>query len=365
MLPQRGKGPMSIKQIRSKIDGIDSKILKLLNERAGATLKIGEVKRAKGKSIFVPEREISVYHRLTAKNKGPLSNDSLKAIYREIMSSALSMEKALEVSYLGPELTFTHMAAMKKFGSSVSYKSCDTITDVFNGVEKGESDYGVVPIENSIEGAVNHTLDMFADSDLKICSEIFLEVNHSLLSNETDISKVRKVYSKPEVFGQCRMWLEANLHGVGLAEASSTARAAEIASQEKRSACIASELVGVKYGLNILSRSIEDSPHNVTRFLVIGMTEAKPTRDDKTSIMFSIKDRSGALHDMLVPFKKYGINLTKIESRPSRVRAWEYYFFVDMAGHHKNARVSKALRELEKGAAYLKVLGSYPVGEKV
>lgn len=356
---------MAIDKLRNKIDSIDSEIVKLLNERAGITLKIGKLKAKKGKPIFVPERETDVYKKLSSRNRGPLPNESIKAIYREIMSSALRLEKALEIAYLGPEVTFTHMASIKKFGSSVNYRSCATITDVFNEVERDRADYGVVPIENSIEGAVNHTLDMFTDSNLKICSEIFLEISHSLLSKETDKGRIKKVYSKAEVFGQCRVWLEANLRNVELVEVSSTARAAEIASGERGAACIASELASAKYNLRVLYSSIEDSSHNVTRFLVVGRTEAKPTRRDKTSIMFSVKDRAGALHDMLVPFKKYGINLTKIESRPSRVRAWEYYFFVDLEGHYVDRKVSKALSELNRSAAYLKVLGSYPVGEKV
>ncbi|HPM42470.1 MAG TPA: prephenate dehydratase, partial [Candidatus Omnitrophota bacterium] len=275
------------------------------------------------------------------------------------------MERPIKIAYLGPEFTFTHLASLKKFGSSVSYVGCGTITDVFTEVEKSRADYGVVPIENSIEGAVNHTLDMFADSDLKICSEIYLEITHSLLSKKDNLNGIKKVYSKAEVFAQCRSWLEDNLYGVDLVEASSTAKAASIASNEKGSACIASEHAGKKYGLNVLYRGIEDSTHNVTRFLVIGKNDVRPTRHDKTSIMFSVKDRAGALHDMLVPFKKNGINLTKIESRPSKVRAWEYYFFVDLEGHARDAKVKRALEGLKHSASYVKVLGSYPVGSGV
>jgi len=356
---------MAIKKLRSKIDSLDSNILKLLNKRAQIILKIGREKEKRGKSIYVPEREADVYGRLISKNKGPLPNESVKSVFREIMSGSLNLEKPLVIAYLGPELTFTHIASMKKFGSSVDYKSCDTITDVFDEVESSRADYGVVPIENSIEGAVNHTLDMFIDSDLKICSEIFLDISQNLLSKEKSLEKIKKVYSKHEVFGQCRLWLESNLRRVDLLEVSSTAKAAEIASREKGVACIASALAAKKYGLNTLYRSIEDNANNVTRFLVIGRTEAQPTKHDKTSIMFSIKDRIGALHDMLVPFKKYGINMTKIESRPSKTKAWQYYFFVDLEGHHLKAKMSKALSELESIAAYFKILGSYPAGDKV
>lgn len=356
---------MDLKRLRRAIDSIDSDILKLLNKRARVIEDVGRIKAREKASVYVPDREKGVYTRLLAENTGPLPAESVKAIFREVMSSALNLEHPLKIAFLGPEFTFTHLASMKKFGSSVSYVGCETITDVFREVEKKRADYGVVPIENSIEGAVNHTLDMFADSDLKICSEVYLEISHSLLSKVADKRKIRRVYSKAEVFAQCRSWLEANLYGVELVEASSTAKAAAIASREKGSACIASELAAKKNGLKVLSRGIEDSAHNVTRFLVIGTYEARPTGDDKTSLMFSVKDRAGALHDMLVPFKKYRINLTKIESRPSKVRAWEYYFFVDLAGHVASGKVQKAIAELGHAASYVKVLGSYPVGAGV
>lgn len=356
---------MDLKRLRKAIDSLDSQILNLLNKRAKITGEVGKLKAKSNASIYVPDREKDVYSRLVAQNRGPLPNDSVKAIFREVMSSALNLERPLKIAYLGPEFTFTHLASMKKFGASVSYLGCSTITDVFSEVEKARADYGVVPIENSIEGAVNHTLDMFADSDLKICSEVYLEISHSLLANTGDVKKIKRVYSKAEVFAQCRSWLEANLYGLELIEASSTARAAEIASREKGSACIASEFAAKKYNLKVLYRGIEDSAHNVTRFLVIGRNDVKPTRRDKTSIMFSVKDRAGALHDMLVPFKKNSINLTKIESRPSKVRAWEYYFFVDLEGHAHDAKVKRALDGLKSTASYVKVLGSYPVGSGV
>jgi chorismate mutase/prephenate dehydratase len=356
---------MGLKNLRQEIDSIDARIVELLNKRARIILDVGKVKKRSNKSVYVPEREKAVYDRLVASNKGPMPNDSLKAVFREVMSGSLQLERPLKIAYLGPEFTFTHMASMKKFGSSVKYTGCETITDVFSEVEKKRADYGVVPIENSIDGAISHTLDMFIDSDLKICSEIYLEVSQNLLSKEASKAKIKRVYSKAQVFGQCRQWLEANLPGVELAEVSSTAKAAEVAAREKGSACIASELAAGKYNLRTLYSSIEDSSHNVTRFLVIGRVEARPTKKDKTSVMFSVKDRAGALHDMLVPFKRHGINMTKIESRPSKVRAWEYCFFVDLAGHHEDAKVKKALGELRKSSMYLKVLGSYPVGDSV
>jgi chorismate mutase / prephenate dehydratase len=356
---------MNLQTLRKKIDSIDSQILGLLNKRAGVILDIGRVKARKNKSIYVPDREAEVYKGVLANNKGPLSNRAVTAIFREIMSGSFQLERPLTIAYLGPEFTFTYLASMKKFGSSVNYTGCETIRDVFSEVDKERADYGVVPIENSIEGAVNYTLDVFMESDLKICSEVYLEISHNLLSRETDKSKIKKIYTKAEVFGQCRLWLETNMPHVDLVEVSSTARAAEIASSERGVGCIASALAGEKHSLNIISKAIEDSTHNVTRFLVIGRTEARPTKHDKTSIMVSIKDKVGGLHDLLMPFKRVGINLTKIESRPSKTRAWEYYFFVDLEGHHHDPKVKKALTELEKGITYMKILGSYPVGAGV
>ncbi len=356
---------MELKNLRRAIDSIDFKLLNLLNGRAKLTLKVGKIKSRSNQSVYVPDRESEVYKRLAENNKGPPSNAAIQAIYREVMSSALNMEKPIAIAYLGPEFTFTHLASMKKFGSLVDYSSCNTITAVFDEVEKERADYGVVPIENSVEGAVNHTLDMFIDSDLKICSEIYLEISHSLLSKKPDRRNIKKVYSKDQVFGQCRLWLEEHLPNVTLVDVASTARAADMASKERYAACIASELAAGKYHLKVLYRSIEDNAHNVTRFLVIGRTEAKQTKKDKTSIMFSLKDRVGALHDILIPFKHYGINLTKIESRPSKVKAWKYYFFVDMEGHHLDHKVSKALSILKKSTTYLKILGSYPAADVI
>jgi chorismate mutase/prephenate dehydratase len=278
------------------------------------------------------------------------------------MSSAISSANPVKVAYLGPQATFTHLAAQKRFGSQIEYISCSNITDVFLEVERDGADYGVVPIENSIEGVVTHTLDMFVDSDLKICAQILLDVSHNLLS-KSPLDKIKRVYSNPQVFGQCRLWLQDNLSRADRIEVSSTTRAAQIASKEKYSGCIASALAAKVYGLKIIAADIEDSPHNVTRFLVIGKKDTGQTGCDRTSVMFSIKDRVGALHDMLVPFKKYKINLTKIESRPSRKKVWDYYFFLDLQGHYKDPGVKKALDELEDRCKFLKVLGSYPSGE--
>jgi chorismate mutase / prephenate dehydratase len=353
---------MSLDKLRKKIDLLDAKLINLLNLRAEATKKIGKIKIDSGKSIYAPEREIQVLRKISSLNKGPLKKRQLEAIYREVMSASLALEKPLKITYLGPQASFANLAALKKFGSQVSYVACNSIADCFLEVERGTADYGVVPIENSIEGAVSHTLDVFVDSDLKICSQIILDVAHNLLANCAK-NKIRKVYSNPYVFGQCRIWLQKNLPDVQLIDVSSTTRAAEIAKKEKNSAAIASLLASKIYGVNVLASGIQDSLHNVTRFLVVGKNVAARTGHDKTSLLFSIKDHVGALYEMLLPFRKYGVNLTKIESRPSKKKAWEYYFFVDIAGHQDDFKVKKALNELERKCTYLKILGSYPIGE--
>ncbi|NQT32376.1 MAG: prephenate dehydratase [Candidatus Omnitrophica bacterium] len=354
--------PKKLSDMRKGIDRIDDRIVKLINERGKISHAIGESKKQKGQPLYSPDRESLVYSKIAKRNSGPLKEESLKSVYSEIMSACLSLEKSLVVAYLGPELTFTHQAAIRKFGSSMEYISCDSIANVFREVEKGNADYGVVPIENSTEGAVNYTLDMFAKSSLKICSETFLPIRHSVLSKSSNVKSIKKIYSKAEVFGQCRSWIEKNLPGAKLHSVASTSKAAQIVAKESKAACIASELVSKKYKLKVIARAIEDSATNVTRFLIIGDHISKLSGKDKTSIMFSVKDRPGVLHDMLTPFKKAGINLTKIESRPSKKKAWKYYFFLDMEGHCQAPRVEKTLKDLKKKCHFLKILGSYPSG---
>jgi chorismate mutase/prephenate dehydratase len=353
---------MELQSLRRKIDSLDKNIVKLLNLRAKITVDVAKVKRKSGKSIYAPERENEVLSKIARLSKGPLEGSAVRNIYREVMSASLALEKPLRIAYMGPQASFSNLAALKRFGSQVSYVSCNSIADVFLEVERDTADYGVVPVENSIEGAITHTLDMLVDSDLKICAQVILDVAHNLLA-KCPKNKIKRVYSNPQVFGQCRLWLQENLSGVEQIEVSSTTRAAQIAAKEKNSACIASLLAGQVYKLNLIASDIEDSPHNITRFFVVGKTEAGKTAHDKTSILFSIKDKVGALHDMLLPFKKYGINLTKIESRPSKKRAWDYYFFMDLEGHKNDVKVKKALTELEAKCKFMKILGSYPIGE--
>ncbi|HNX81826.1 MAG TPA: prephenate dehydratase [Candidatus Omnitrophota bacterium] len=353
---------MSLEKLRKQIDALDKRIISLLGERAAITVSVAHQKIKTGKSIYAPERERQVLDKIKILNKGPLTNEGLEAIYREIMSSSLALEKPLRIAFMGPEASFSNLAALKRFGSQVQYAACESISDVFLEVERDACDYGVVPVENSIEGAVSYTLDMFMDSDLKICSQIILNVSHNLLA-KCPKENIKRVYSNPNVLGQCRLWLQHNLPGVELIEVSSTTKAAQFASREKGSASISSVLAARKYDLHIIDRDIEDSPHNITRFFVIGKDIAGRTGNDKTSIMFSVKDKIGALHDILLPFKKYAINLSKIESRPSKKKAWEYYFYVDLIGHCQDGKVKKAIALLENKCRFMKVLGSYPLGE--
>jgi chorismate mutase / prephenate dehydratase len=349
-----------LKTLRNKIDEIDKGVLQLLNQRASITLSIGNIKAKNSKPVFSPVREADVYKNILKYNKGPMTNEYVKAVYSEIMSGSLALQTKLKIAYLGPEATFTHIAALKRFGKALDYSECASISDVFTEVERKRASYGVVPIENSTEGAVNHTLDMFVDSDLKICSECFLPIEHNLMVKGKRPEPIRNVYSRYEVFAQCRVWLEKNLPCVKLISCASTTEAAIAVADGKADAAIGSSLAAEKYNLNIIARSVEDSSHNITRFLVIGKQAVKRTGNDKTSILFSMKDKAGALHDVLAPFKKKGVNLTKIESRPSKKKAWKYYFFIDMQGHISDKKITDSIKQLTRHTSFIKILGSYP-----
>ena len=353
---------MTIPEHRKAIDKLDGQIVKLLNERTKHILTIGEIKLKAGEEIYAPHRERAVFHRICRRNQGPITNESLRAIYREIMSSALSLEKSMTVAYLGPEATFTHQAAIRRFGSSLRYASQRTIADVFAEVSKDRADYGVVPIENSTEGVVTHTLDMFVDSDLKIVAQIVLRVQHCLLGN-CRRPQIKKLFAHPQSLGQCRGWVQANLPRVEIIETSSNARSAELAAKENESAAIAGVLAAEKYGLRVLEHDIQDNAANATRFLVLGRQCSPATGHDRTSLMFSIADQVGALYRALAPFRRYRINMTKIESRPSKRKVWEYFFFVDCDGHMSDRKVAKAITLLNEHCSYVKVLGSYPNAE--
>lgn len=356
---RKKKKTMSINSYRKKIDQIDAKVVKLLNEREEMSQAIGRTKLKSNAGIYAPHREKEVLDNIKKLNTGPMSIEAFEAIYREIMSSSLALEKSLHISYLGIEGSYTHLAANKKFGSQVNYVPCHSVLDVFQQVENDECEYGVVPIENSTEGVVTHTIDMLVDSELKICAQILMKISHNLISKST-LSQIKKVYSNPQVFGQSRNWLHMNMPGVSLIPVESTSKAAQQAANENNAAAIASSLAAKTYGLKILKANIQDIAHNATRFLVIAKQDVPSTGKDRTTILFSIKDKVGALHAMLTPFYKNRINLTKIESRPSKKRAWDYYFFVDFEGHRTDPNVKLALNQLENMCKYLKIVGSYP-----
>ncbi|HJU05954.1 MAG TPA: prephenate dehydratase, partial [Nitrospiraceae bacterium] len=311
-------------------------------------------------NLHTPRREAEIVDRLMSQNPGPFPNEAIRSVYREIMSASLSLEGPQRVAYLGPRATFTHLACIQKFGNSAQYLAVNSIKDVFNEVERGRANFGVVPIENSTEGVVNHTLDMFIDSNLLIYGEVLQEVSHHLLSKTGRLEDVTKIHSHPHAIAQCRLWLETNLPHVPVSEVPSTARAAELCADDPSTAAIASELAGQLYGLKVLKTRIEDNINNYTRFLVLSQKPPERTGKDKTSIMLSVKDKVGALYDLLRPFASHGINMTKIESRPSRRKAWEYIFFVDVEGHVEEERVKKAVEEIKGRCLFLKILGSYP-----
>lgn len=350
---------MNISQLRKKIDVLDARIVSLLNDRAAITLAIGRDKIKNKKPIYAPDREKDVLQRVKKLNAGPIKNEAVEAIYREIMSASLSLEQPLRIAYMGPEATFSHLASLKRFGSSVAHVACDNVAEVFSKVEGKDCDYGVVPIENSIEGVVTHTMDLLAESDLKICSQVLLDVTHHLMS-QGHWGEVKEVYSHPQILGQCRQWLLKNMPKAHLIAVVSSTKAAQIVARKENAACIASRVAASLYGLKILNKNIQDSAHNITRFLVIADFDVPPTGSDRTSLVFSIKDKVGALHAMLTPFSRNKINLTKIESRPSKKKAWDYYFFVDCEGHQNDPRVHRALNQLEGMCKFLKILGSYP-----
>ena len=334
-----------LKALRVRIDSLDEKVLELISERARCAQEVARVKMAslaEGEVpvFYRPEREAQVLKRVMERNKGPLGNEEMARLFREIMSSCLALEQPLKVAYLGPEGTFTQAAAMKHFGHAVISKPMAAIDEVFREVAAGAVNFGVVPVENSTEGAVNHTLDSFLEHDMVICGEVELRIHHHLLVGEnTKTDSISRIYSHAQSLAQCRKWLDAHYPNV-----------------ER----IAGDMAAGLYGLTRLAEKIEDRPDNSTRFLMIGNQEVPPTGDDKTSIIVSMSNRPGALHELLVPFHENGIDLTRIETRPSRSGKWTYVFFIDFAGHHRDPLVKSVLEQISQEAVALKVLGSYP-----
>ncbi|MEN8661169.1 MAG: prephenate dehydratase [Lentimonas sp.] len=346
-------------------DEIDSTIVNLLSQRVQHAAEIGKIKHANGADYYDPTREAQVMAKVAALNPGPILNRTLQSVYREVISGSISLEKKLVIAYLGPEATYTHQAAISNFGVSLEYRPIKTIPDVFAEVESGSTDYGVVPIENSTEGAVFHSMDMLVESDLHICSQVYMPIEHCLIS-QSPLDQIKEVCSKDQALGQCREWLRANVPNADLVDVVSTAEAVRTAKETAGVAAVASALSAQRYDVKIQARGIQDRDDNVTRFLVVGKTRAKPLGDgrDKTSLVISLRDECGALEKTLRAFATRGINLSKIESRPSRKKAWDYFFFIDLIGHYDDAIVQDALADLEGHCPFVKWLGSYPNDER-
>ncbi len=351
---------MNLDKLRREIDALDSKIIELFNERANVVKEIGAIKNRKNAQIYAPDREKQVFEKVSAKNRGPLSDKCLFAIYRELMAGSIMLERPVKVSYLGPEGTFSYFAAKEKFGSSIEYLPLNGIDSVFKEVESERADYGIVPVENSTEGGIRETLNMFIECDVKVCAEIIMPIHHNLMA-KCKKSEIKKIYSKPQALFQCKLWLANNFRKVDFLDVGSTTEAARIASKEKFSAAIAHSEVARIYGLKILRRNIEDYTNNITRFFVLSREFPPRTGNDKTAILCHTKNEAGALFKVLEPFKKHKINLADIEPLPTRKKAWDYCFFIDFAGHAHDEKVKDALKEVSKRCIDMKIMGSFPV----
>jgi chorismate mutase/prephenate dehydratase len=351
-----------LEEIRKRIDEIDLRLLELISERAALAAEVAEVKRAGSGTVtfYRPEREARIIKAVKAANQGPLSGAEIARLFREIMSACLALEQRLDIAYLGPEGTFTQTAVHKHFGHSVSMLALATIDQVFREVESGTCQFGVVPIENSIEGVINHTHDLLLTSPLKICGEIAVRIHHFLMSKSGKLEEVKKIYSHQQSLAQCRGWLDNHLPMIERIAVNSNAEAARIAGEQPAAAAVAGEAAAEYYGLQLLARNIEDEPNNTTRFMVIGHEDAPPSGNDKTSLILRTPNRPGALYKVLANFSDYGVSMTRIESRPSRQGMGDYIFFVDVEGHRQDQPVAAALKELEAHASMVKVIGSYP-----
>ncbi|WP_435626394.1 prephenate dehydratase [Candidatus Ferrigenium straubiae] len=348
-----------LKQLREQIDRLDDEMLTLVNRRATLAQQIGHLKE--NGVVLRPEREAQILQRLQGSNQGPLSNAAVAQLFTEVMSQCRALEAPLTVAYLGPEGTFTEAAALKRFGSAIQKLPCATIDDVFHAAESDAAHYGVIPVENSTEGAVGRTLDLLMHSPLQICGEVMLAIHQCLLSQHCELGEIRTVYSHSQSFGQCQNWLNQHLAGAVLVHVSSNAEAARLAAENPHSAAIAGSQAAELFGLNLCVKNIEDDAKNTTRFLVLGNQQVAPSGNDKTSVVLSAANRPGAVHDLLVPLAKHGVSMTKFESRPARSGLWEYVFYMDVEGHQSDAKVAAALTELKQVAAFIKILGSYPV----
>jgi chorismate mutase/prephenate dehydratase len=352
--------PDEMSELRARIDAVDEEIVRLLDRRARMARRIGEIKQERGLEAYAPARERAVLDRVASLSVGDFPKRGLEVVFREIISSSISLEARLKIAYLGPENTFTHEAALRSFGTSVQLVPQPTVAEVFARVERGEAEYGIVPVENSMEGAVTHTLDELMNSPLKICGEVYLPIAQNVISKEPSLENVEIVFSHPMALAQAAAWLRRELPGARLEEVESTAEAARRASGEEGATAIGSVLAAEAHGLNVLARNVQEARTNATRFIVLGRSWAARTGKDKTSVVFSVKDRPGVLRDALSAFAEEGINLTRIESRPSRKRAWTYVFFADFQGHPDEERVKRALEALEEHCPYVVLIGAYP-----
>jgi len=349
----------ALEACRRTIDEADRQIVELLNRRAAAAVEIGKLKDASGSPMYVPDRERRVMNKVHELNRGPLPRAAIEAVYREIISASIAMERPLKVGFLGPEGSFSHLAARAHFGASVEYRGVDDIQHVFEDVDRGVIDVGLVPIENSTGGGVHDTLDCFMQSSAGVCAEVLISIHHHLMSH-ADVERVQRVCSRPEVFEQCRKWLAAHLPQAERVPVASSAKAAELASADHALAAVGSGLAAELHALPIRAQNIEDNPQNVTRFFVVSRITARPTGHDKTAIMFTTAHKPGALAEVVNVFARHGVNLTHIDKRPSQRINWEYYFFIDCEGHHEEPAMQDALAEARDHCLHLSVLGSFP-----
>ena len=349
-----------LQRLRGEIDRTDDRILELLNERARLARAVGSLKVGQA---YRPEREAQVLRRVKERNEGPLAGETVAFLFREIMSACLALERPITVAYLGPRGTFSERATLKHFGLAAEALPSASIDEVFRSVESGASDFGVVPVENSTEGAVGRSLDLMPQTPMQVCGEVIVRIHHHLMAKEAlrDFGDIQRVFSHGQSLGQCHEWLNANLPHAERVAVASNAEAARRASTEPGTAAVAGEMAAEHYGLTILASNIEDEPNNTTRFLILGDYRPKPSGRDKTSLILSARNRAGAVYEMLTPFATRGVSMTKFESRPSRVALWEYLFFVDIEGHRDDPHVAEALQEVGRIAGYIKVLGSYPM----
>ena len=350
-----------LKPLRDQIDAIDAQLLDLLNRRARVAQEVGHVKNKDDAPVFRPEREAQVLRGIAERNPGPLGNKELQTIFREIMSACRSLEKKVIVAYLGPEGTFSEQAVYQHFGKSINAIPCASIDEVFRAAEAGTADFGVVPIENSTEGAISRTLDLLMQTPLTISSEVSIPIHHNLMTLSGNMDGVRSICAHSQALAQCQGWLNQHYPNIMRQAVASNAEAARLASEDPAVAAIAGEIASQHYGLQVVSAHIQDEPQNRTRFAVIGHKETESSGKDQTSLVLSVQNKAGAVYKMLAPLDKFGVSMTRFESRPAKTGNWEYYFFVDIEGHVKEEKIQLALAELKDSVAYFKVLGSYPI----